>query len=251
MSIFRRIFKSGTKPGHDQVQRAARLQMLPLHGVTFHVQEPPGFGHLAVLNLSVEGIGLMRGSDGGRANWPAPGSAGSRLRGRLMIRSEEFPLAVALVHAGADRAGGRFENPSPEFQRRLREHFLAEFAAQKMGAVKRELLQDDPDGEPRFFVGENNSELFLVEKDGRLVHFHLCFFGNVIDGEKDGTISAGTLDDRDHFASDGPGRKSVALVKRAQAVSDDLAALAVRFLSNVRGLDSGLREQIEARLRSR
>lgn len=283
MSIFRRLFKSfapgapGQAPGsgsgsgqgllpsskhepesarasnRSKVQRSPRVQLLPLHGVTFHVDEPVGFGHLPVWNLSVDGIGFLESPESGagtRTRWPVPGSAGSRLNGKLMIRSEEFPVQVTLVHAGPSRAGGRFEDPTPEFQRRINEHFLTEFAALKLTSIKRDLLQDDPDGEPLFFVGENNSELFVVVNQGKVIHFHLCFFGNVIDGSKDGKLTAGTLDD-EGFSDGGPGHKSAALVRKSRVVSDELATIAIRFLSNVRQLDPALRDQIETRLRDR
>lgn len=221
------------------IKRAPRVRLHETHRVRFEGRGEALPGPLPLINLSVEGIGF---ANFGR-KWPATPHA---FEGSLIIRDKVYPVRAELLYVAPSVAGARLLEKPPELREEFLKYFFGEMAAARMKQVNSAVLQQDADGTPHFFVGENNCEVYYVENAGRLVHFHVSFFGNYFAMEKGGALKVGIVEE--DTAEDKPGYKGATLVKPSQ-LSPEIILAAEQFLMNVEKLDPAARQGMMAVLR--
>lgn len=236
MSFLKKLFSRNQETAPPkQVDRAPRVSLIPLHRVHFRVDEPSELGMVPVLNLSLSGLGLAR-----HASQPWP-PLRSRVQGELRIEEENYPLAVEMVYTSEQLVGARFLDMAPELKNRILRYFIAEFAATRMTEVNRSVLAEEPDGNPHFLVGQNQCELYYVEKDSRVVWFHLTFVGNYIEGDRKGRLKEGLFE-----AEERKTYKGSTMIRSLRPLSREQGELALKFLANIRTLEPGIQGQLVA-----
>ena len=218
-----------------RIVRLPRLVLVPLHLVRFQCTEPQGVGTLSVLNLSLSGMGFQPHD---QLRELAPGS---KIQGFLQIEEERFPLSVELVYTSEQMTGGRFLDVPEDLKARILRYFVAEFAAIEMVDVKDSVLAAEPEGSPHFLVGKNQCELYFVEKDSKLVWFHLTFLGNYIEGDRSGKLREGTFEEAPRRAY-----KDSTVIRSMCPLSLEMGELVLKFLANVRSLEPGIKAQLNA-----
>jgi hypothetical protein len=164
------------------------------------------------------------------------------LRGEIDFKGRKHLFEAKLVHVSGEIAGCAFVSRQLEFVRAFQDYFELELSALRLNRMNPEHLKKEPDGEPRFFHG-NDCELFFVEtpQSGggwKLARFHLSFLGNYFEGELGKSVRYGYViepEDKDkpsHAASD--------LIRFTNAPPEMMAA-AARFVENVRELTADQR----------
>lgn len=220
------------------VERPVRLHIDPFLEVKYRVIERgmPEL-ELGVANLSITGLSFYPAIELDRLI-----KRNTTFFGQLVLPTARFPLELKIVHTDNGVVGCAFQGEYSQVQNEIRRFFAHEIAALEMVEVKREILKDEPDGDPRLFRGRNNCELFLVEKNGQLVRFQLSIFGNYIEGGKGLRTRVGTLvpeSQRNKY-------KGSTLVRLVSELPPEMKDAALKFIDHVPTLGQVEREIIRA-----
>lgn len=208
----------------ERTMRAPRVRVTTLHRLSFDCRNlaPQVSKPVEIANISATGIGLV---NDGKIQWPSPGAT---LEGSLRFENEKFEVRLEIMHVGDSAVGCRYLGATDELQRFLLRYFRIETSAARMVQVNPDVLRAEEDGSPRLFRGLDNCELYLVEKNSKLVRFSLVFFGN-------------------HIESDAAG--STRFASNSGALKRDEISAAIKFVQNIEGLPIDLCEAICVRLR--
>ena len=213
--------------------RAPRVRIRPLHEVGFLRELPWPAGPVSVANVSVTGIALILGAAEG---WPEPGG---ELAGTLTVGSASFAVDLRIVHRTHDVVGCGFVSPSRALTLAIQAYLAADLEALAMAYVPPRDLAAEPDGEPHWFHGHNNSELYLVERRGAVIRFRLTFFANYLEGGEGRPVRFGVVTRERDLSRDE--RDSVRWLPMINA--EQLAAT-LRFIAAIPGLRPGQRDGI-------
>jgi len=193
-------------------------------------------------------FGIYNLSLGGMALGVRPGAVGTPaletiLEGQLRIHDSEYPLALKISHVSSQMVGGPFVRTPPKFRERLLGQLAAEFQAAHVAPIRTELLKPEEDGRPIFFCGSDGTELKIVERDGRIVRFHMGFLGMYIEGDGQGRVQFGLIYE-DNRSGGKPVFKGATLIGRPMPFNAETQMLAARFVVYVEGLEPRLRDQL-------
>ncbi|MDH5297479.1 MAG: hypothetical protein OEV91_00485 [Desulfobulbaceae bacterium] len=233
------------EPEELRVTRAPRVHILPLHNIHF-VMAGSGSGDPASLaNLSFSGVGLL--ADGHR-RWPPPGAM---IFGDFLFGGDRHPVSMLVVRSAGKIVGCQFDSSSKERLRPLvLRYFDLELSALRLYPVDPQYLKEEEDGQPHWLRGHDNCELFLVEREGRLVRFNLTFFGNHIEGGAELPLRFGQVVDTEEGGGDGGYKmKESSLISPLASFPPELLERAWRFVANIEPLAEEHRRVILWRLR--
>jgi hypothetical protein len=138
------------------------------------------FGTGGIFNISVTGIGLVN------VGLSQDGVIGSQFQGSLQIAGKSFQVVLRVAHISPSIIGCSFEGDAHTLSKAILDYFVAEISAMEVTEVNANLLKEDPRGRPRWFFGANNSEVYVVENEGRIVYFHVTLLGNYFESYADG-----------------------------------------------------------------
>ncbi len=217
--------------------RAPRVQLVPLHHVAFKKKgAPAGEPLLRMTNLSATGLGFAKDS---APDWPKEGGT---LSGQLVLGEQEFDVTLKIVYITPAKVGGHFIQPPMALKRAVEQYFDLELAALNLDEVRPELLKPEPNGQPHWFIASDHCELFYVEKDGRVSHFHLHFFGTYMETDESGKLRYGKVDEG--HTPDKPSAKESALIQPVPKPDVAIFEAAVKFVRNIEKADPLARETI-------
>ena len=225
------------------IKRPPRVRILPFHNTRFELVEPKFTdSDLEILNLSYSGIAFHK-SD---LDWPGVGKV---LKGNLKIEEETHPVEFEIVHETGTLVGCQFQGELNQLQRAMFRYFLVELSALEMYEVNPKLLQEEKDGDPRWFRGEDKCDLFILEDEKGVVRFHLSILGNYFEGGREHPLQCGLIvDDSDEHEK--PAHKASPLVRLTNCTPDSFLETVTRFLENVELLTDQQLAQIIDYLRS-
>lgn len=229
---------------YSKVQRHPRVQLLALHQVTFLFDEASGLQRASVSNLSMGGMALL---------WPDPEQSlptlQSTFSGSLEIVRQTFPLKGKFVHTSDRIVGCQFTEVPSSYASDLARYFNTELAATRLHPINPEMLEAQPDGNPHFFAGPNQCELFYVENQGRLIRFSLTFLGNHLEGLENGDVKAGWIKE-DTGRDEKPTYKGSSLVHSVGQLPPETFNSVLRFIHNIPCLNPEIGDEIIQRIQT-
>lgn len=209
----------------QRAPRAPRVALLDLHHIHFRCSDPPFPHEIALVNLSVGGVGLLKNS------LPATFPIGAILRGSFHFEGQTYPVEMKVAHASHEVLGCAFVEIPAAFSELVHRYFDVELSALKMNRIKPDLLQEEPDGIPHWFQGQNNCDLFFVTKDDKLIRFQLSFFANYIEGGSQQPTRFGqVLGDN---LRDKPKLKDTSSIRWDASLAKGLEIPAIKFIRNI------------------
>lgn len=220
MGFFSKLFNRNPTDPRSFVDREARLTLSPLHNASFHLSKPRTLPDIPIVDLSSGGLGLMASAVG---KLPKD----SEIEGMLRIEDAEIFLSGKVVHNHSRSIGIQFHEPSLELKRTIQKYFDVELRAIEMTEQTLQSSPPLPGESARWFLGTNNCELFIVERDGVIQLFRISYFGNSVEFEKGHPL---------RFAQIYPNS------------SKDLKSGLLRLVSNIAGVSEIQREQIRKEL---
>ena len=248
MSVFRKLsglFKpqSATEVSKTQaqfVERAPRISLLPVHQVHFRRTDLSPSEQINVANLSLGGAGFVRTPG---SIWPL---IQNTLRGSLTLKNESFDLELKVVFISHSVVGCEFLKFPKELPRKIAEYFKLEIGAQKMIAVKAQLLKPVEKGKPHYFYAENFCDLYFIVEGESLLSFTMTLLGNSIEGEPGKDLRFGHVEDAP--AGDKPSYKGSSIIHSVSSLSPEILSAGVLLLENIQGLPAGVKETISRML---
>jgi hypothetical protein len=236
LAFFSTLFNK-SKPQNDLVTRPPRINLMRLHAVSFDMDDPYKQAGLGVANISRTGIGFLAD----HSQWP---QAGDTVHGMLNILQAKLPTTLRVVHVTSVVAGCHFTVIGQEYSEILSHYFDAELDAIQLAKINPAYLKQDPNGTPIWFKGLDSSELYIVHRENHIVSFSITFLGNTIrwsessaspqygiaqySGEENGQLFS--LPDAAAFSLHNPA---------------ELNTTAIKFIYNIKGLNSAFTEQIK------
>lgn len=161
-----------------EIPRAPRIKPNVIHNVHFHSNLRP-LGSGGIFNISVTGIGLVN------LGLPPDFEIGTRFPGTLDIAGKSFAVLLRAAHINESVVGCAFEGDTQEISKAVYNYFIGEISGMEVTEVNSSLLKEDSRGQPRWFFGSNNSEVYIVESQGRIVYFHITLLGNYFESYAD------------------------------------------------------------------
>jgi len=227
-NLLQKIFKkndTSVTNTHSFVKRESRVDVLPLHNVSFNLKDPPHSTPLPIANLSFGGVGILangvRGIEG----------VHQKIKGSLNVAQKDIGLELRIAFHRGTSIGCEFINPSPELRKTIQSYFDLELSALEMRQINDQELAKNLGESPHWYLGENNCELYLVEKNEKLASFRLSFFGNSIEYQAGLPLKYG-------FAVIDPEKES------AWKAGDEVVPGAIKFVSNIGTLSPQLKKEI-------
>src|SRR4051812_12279244 len=134
MGFFDRFRKKATVSSGSQApagktpspQRAPRVQILPLHRISFLPVGDRFTGPLHVANISRSGIAFLKSAG---HEWPSPGE---RIRGTVQIGMTSNAVECRVIHAMGRIVGCEYEGETGKLAVALGQYFDVELKALKM-----------------------------------------------------------------------------------------------------------------------
>ncbi len=174
--------------------RAHRIRPLEGSRIRFVLKQNDLQLLIPIVNLSRTGIGLLS------KTFPRLPTPGETLQGDLIVdmgpERLSTPLCLKIVHHQGETLGCqpctgceccRDDSPESKSISELKSiafrSFRAEIEAMEMKPIPRAKLRKFQDGEPHWFFGSGDCELFYIVKEERLVRFQLSFVGDYFEGE--------------------------------------------------------------------
>ncbi len=231
------IKHTSTPPIPQPIQRAVRVQVTPLHDVEFEIIEGSLRKTVRVANISVYGLGLVRDDT---MAWPATGEV---LHGILTLQKTQTPLKLKIRHHAPRVVGCEFmEAPAP-LRNQILSFFEVELAGVEMIKVRSDLLQKPPKGEPHWYRGGDQAELYFVTLQDQIESFHMSFLGWYLQASERESLRMGRVMDDDSVAKDRPAYKPSDLI-RFEPLSDPVLNAAARLILSVQGLSEQHRKTL-------
>lgn len=136
--------------------RASRFNLIAIHKIWFRPTKPAFEDKVALLNLSVSGVGFKKDSS---KNWPVLGEV---VEGAFELDDQQYPVRVRIVHQSGPLVGGSFEGGLHEIQRMVMRYFNIELMAVNMVEAHPHVIRKEPGGHSHWFRGRDGTELYFV-----------------------------------------------------------------------------------------
>ena len=216
------------------------MALTPLHRVEFVMVGGQLNGPVGVVNVSADGIGLLK-------HGLEHVAVGDSLKGELRIGGTRFPIAALVRHTSGSLIGCRIEDSSDALSRAIDDYFRIEMLGLKLRQMNSDILKKDPLGAATWFSDGGLNELYFVESEGRIARFHMTLFGQYIEGGDGRSVRTGQVVDD---AADGLSgfRKGSPMVEIVNESSRKVLELGRQLLRNIDGLKPEIRDAIEAQL---
>ena len=225
--------------------RAPRVRILPLHNISFILGASDTVQPISLSNISTTGVSFIRDS---RQVWPQTGTI---IDGKFLFQGREYPASMQIVHISGNMVGCQFSTAVREvISPMVLRYFELELSALQLTPVNSNFLKKPEDGEPRWFRGKDNCELYYVENEGRIVRFNLTFFGNHIEGGDKLPLRYGEVVVDDEITdADGYKIKETALIRPRGALSPEVMGMTFKFVANIDSLSESHRSELLTELK--
>jgi hypothetical protein len=212
----------------QQQNREPRVRLLPGEAIYFEDSTQK----YKVENISESGLAFAKTTL----------QVGQRISGSLHIAKEAISLELEVMRAGETTTGLRIRNGEKLLRGALRRVFTDEYQAMGMSAVSSELLQAEAAGIPHWFYAPGNYELYLVEKDNKVVKAHVSWKDRIVAASSGEGIKTGFLQQEDREV---PAHAKSALVNWLPAVDEQDKQKALRIVENIGGLSAQLKAELK------
>lgn len=156
----------------------------------------------------------------------------------------EHPCSVNIevVRIEDDVIGARIISNIAEFNQLVCKFYKIELSAAEMSHVDSKRLNPKKHGDPHWYHGDNNCELYFVERNERIINFHITYFGNAIEYGQTGKFVFGHIweEEREkdiHF-------KGSHLIKIVDSMEFEIVEESKSFIRQIPLLDDHYKQQI-------
>lgn len=124
-------------------------------------------------------------------------SVGDSFNVAFSIYENECSVKVEVVRIEDETIGCRLISNISRFSDLISKFYKIELSAADMSYVNSERLNPKSHGDPHWYHGDNNCELYFVERNDKILNFHITFFGNAIEFSVEGRMIYGHVWDEE------------------------------------------------------
>jgi hypothetical protein len=182
--VFEQLKKILTK---KWISRADRIKVAEFHDIVLKLKGPSQLEYqlFKVVNVSTTGMAVDL------KNTSHDFTSGDLLKARITIKDKMLDVSVKIVFVGPELMGVQVQGPPPDYISQVINYFKTELSAIKSNPISKDHLKPDTDGEPHWYYGGDNFELYFVVNDDKVCKFKLVVWGDIIEMNKDGQIFVG------------------------------------------------------------
>ncbi len=175
MSILRKFLGIAEAPPREKVPRAPRIRLQSIHHL---ILTSPRWDNLLmkVVNISTTGMGIEN------INKPQDIELGNVFPAMLTLNQKTSPVLLKVAQITETIVGCSFQGETTtKLQQEIVNYFIAEISGMEVNEVNPKLLKPDTRGEPKWFFGANNSEIYYTFQKNHITYFHITLLGNYIE----------------------------------------------------------------------
>lgn len=182
--ILNLINPKSKKKSLSTTPRAPRLHADILEQVEFILNTKSGDLNLSVQNLSTNGIALQQPQ--------GMLITENNLQGIIRIKDQSFSVELTVIHRNDKFLGCKFSKVPENFHRAFDIFFKYQLLASSFSQVNSALLNQPSEGLAHWYFDRNENEVYFVNKDSSILHFHIVIDGNYIEGGQGQALRTGT-----------------------------------------------------------
>jgi hypothetical protein len=220
------------------INRAMRIKLNPIHQIKFESTTLHPIQYLAISNISSTGVAFLSDSFS-----PLP-DKGFAIKGNLIIEDDSFEITLEVIHVSEFEVGCKFKSIAKQCIAKITKYFFYEFLATKLSPISTGHLKPDYDGDAVCFMGEDCCELYYVKKGSRLIKFNITILGNYVEVDKNKSIRMGSVVNDVVPVAGLRKHKGSILIQETRDSSPEVKDNVIRFLSNVRGVPDGHKNEM-------
>ncbi len=212
----------------EQVPRAARIRLQSIHHLSL---TSPRWNNevIQVINISTTGLGATN------TNRPEDIEAGMTIPALLTLNQRTFPVLLKVAQITPEVIGFAFQGEVSQLQKSIFEYFVAEISGMEVTEVNPKLLKPDSRGEPHWYFGSNNSEVYLTVQHSRLTYFHITLLGNYIESYADKPPKFGYVVTQEGENKMKPDQSS--LIRFTEQMPSKTLDLVIKFIRHIHSLN--------------
>jgi hypothetical protein len=217
--------------------REVRIRIFSSHNIAFDLYSGAVAKKLNIINISTSGIAFSRDPD---SSWQA---LGQKLTGQLVLLNKQFRVSLEVRHVTQNNVGCRFVSTEANLENAIQDYLIYEITSSGLKKVNSEYLAPTADGTVQWFVDTKGNEIYVVDKSGTLIRYHMVFLGNYVEWSAGGPLKVGiVLSDRD---SKPMKHKGSHVVRFSETIPKEMGLVVSRLLENVREISQETKMQIE------
>ncbi|OFZ22449.1 MAG: hypothetical protein A2X94_01335 [Bdellovibrionales bacterium GWB1_55_8] len=218
--------------------RAPRVHLNSLIHTEFTRRTPEPAKQMELSNISLTGLALTADSKADRVR------VGNFIFGDLVLGgAPAISVKLEVMRSMGSMLGCRFNEPTSELRSRILKYFEVEIASGEFLPVPAGRLAQEKDGQPAWFTGENNCELYLVTSGTKVVRFHLGLFANYVEGGEDLPLRFGKI--VEDPIPEKPGHKGSSLIRPDENWGKEQLVMALRLVRQAAQLNPEHRKRLE------
>lgn len=229
MDLISRIFRK------KYTQENPRVKIQNFHNITIMIEDK----EYDVYNISIGGIGFI--SDESKFKKQ------DRYHAVVKILDQLCDIEILVRHHTKNLVGCSVEGSCDVYQDFVKEYFNSELEALKLRKIDKEKMNEDENGEPHWFYGDYNHEIYFTTYREDVTTLHINYHGHMFIYDN-GKSSTGLVweDKKEDIA-----HKSSNLVQESNKLPKDIMEFMYRFVESVEDLDSNYKKIIMGIMKER
>lgn len=222
MGIISRIFKKRYS------QANPRVKIQNFHKIMITIED----NDYEVYNISLGGIGFL--VDESKL------SKEKSYNAVVKILDQVCDIEVKVRHHTKGLVGCSVEGACEVYQDFVKEYFNSELEALKLRKIDREKMNDDENGEPHWFYGDYNHEIYFTTMEDNITTLQINYHGYMFIYDQ-GKTHTGVLWEEDKGAVS---HKTANLVQQSNKLPKDIMEYMYRFVESVESMDQVLKQKM-------
>lgn len=222
MDIISRIFRK------KYTQENPRVKIQNFHKITIMINDE----EYEVYNVSLGGIGFLVENNNFKTD--------EKYNAVVKVLDQLCDIEVLVRHHTKDLVGCSVEGSCEVYQDFVKEYFNSELEALKLRKISRDKMNDDENGDPHWFYGDYNHEIYFTSRGEDITTLHINYHGYMFIFDN-GKSSTGLVweDSKEEIS-----HKSANLIQQSNKLPKDIMEFMYRFVESVEDLEPVFKKQI-------
>lgn len=229
MDLISRIFKK------KYSQENPRVKIQNFHKIMIIIDD----SEYEVYNISLGGIGFLVGD--------AEFCKKEEYNAVVKVLDQVCDIQIKVRHHTKELIGCSVESSCEVYQDFVKDYFNSELEAFKLRKIDRDKMNDDENGEPHWFYGDYNHEIYFTTIGNDITTMQINYHGHMFIYDQ-GKSHTGVVWEEDKGVIS---HKSSNLVKQSEKLPKDIMEFMYRFVESVEHIEPVLKKQMTAMMKER
>lgn len=226
MDILSRLF------GKKVIDRPTRVKIQNFHKIEVWIDEQA----YEVFNISIAGIGFMASSE------TPLYKKNTSVKAIVKILDKVCDIELKIRHQTKELIGCLVTGSCDVYEKFVKEYFQSELEALKLSKINEDKLNEDENGEPHWFYGDYNHEIYFTTKSDKVTSCHINYHGHMFISDN-GKISTGVIME-DHNDTGKIGHRASDLIQDTNKLPKDIMEYMYRFVESAKEIEDSHQKEL-------